>query len=110
MIEWKFTIDFLPKFELLLVKLTHTITYNFDSTDSFILNLLNTNTHVCDFQIQLKGFRSPVVVDLYSATCFHQFLIIDLVSVDACRVKRLQKPYRSHRSNSQNLQELLKCN
>ena len=50
----------------------------------FYLNLLNTNTHICDFEISVKGFRSPLVVDLYVATCFHQFFIVDLVPVNAC--------------------------
>ena len=44
------------------------------------------------------------------AICFHQFLIVDLIPVDAYRVRRLQKPHRSHRSNSQVFQGLLKCN
>ena len=104
MIEWKFTINLNP---LPLVELTNTTMCNFDSTDSFLLNLLNTNFHICNFEISLKGFRSPSVVDLYEAICFHQFLIVNLVSVDACRVRKLQKPHKSHRSNSQVFQELL---
>ena len=34
----------------------------------FYLNLLNTNTHVCDFEIPLKGFGSSAVVDLVAVT------------------------------------------
>ena len=64
---------------------------------------------VCDFEISLKGFRSLSVIDLYAATGFHQFLIVDLVPVDACRVRRLQKPHKSHKSNLQDFQEHLKC-
>ena len=44
------------------------------------------------------------------AICFHQFLIVDLVPIDAYRVRRLQKRHRSHRSNSQFFQGILKCN
>ena len=80
MIEWKSTIDLNPKSQKLsLVEFTNTTTCSFDSTDSSILNLLNTNFHICDFKIPLKGFRSPLVVDFYVATCFHQFLIVDIL-------------------------------
>ena len=48
--------------------LIYTTTCNFESTDSSILNLLHTNTHVCDFEIYLNGFRSPSIVDLYTTT------------------------------------------
>ena len=73
-----------------MVELTNATICSSNSTESSILNLLNTNFHICDFEISLKGFRSPLVVDfyatdLYAATCFHhQFLIVDLVPVDAC--------------------------
>ena len=40
---------------------------------------MNTNSYVYDFEISLKGFRSPLVVDLYAAICFHKFLIVDLL-------------------------------
>ena len=30
--------------------------------------MLNTNSHICDFEIPLKGFRSLAVVDLVVAT------------------------------------------
>ena len=36
-----------------------------------------------------KRFRSPIV-DLVAATRFHQHLIVDLVPLDTCRVRRLQ--------------------
>ena len=48
--------------------LTYTTMCSFESTDSSILNLLHTNTHVCDFEIYLKGFRSPSIVVLYATT------------------------------------------
>ena len=51
---------------------------------SSILILLNTNTYICDFDILLKGFISPSVVDIYATTFFHQFLILDLVPIDVC--------------------------
>jgi len=39
-----------------------------DSIDSFILDLLNTNSHTYDFEIPLKGFKSSIVVDLIATT------------------------------------------
>ena len=68
MMKWKFTINFSLFVKLPLVELTHMTTCNSESTDSSILNLLNTNTHICDFEIPLKGFRSLAVVDLVVAT------------------------------------------
>ena len=103
MIESKSTIDLNLNLMLPLVELINTIMCSSNSIDSSILNLLNTNSHVCDFEIPVKGFRSPSVVDLYVATC----LIVNLVLVYACRVRRLQKSHRSHMSNSQDFQELL---
>ena len=41
------------------------------------------------FDISLKGFRS-LDVDLATATRFHQHLIIDLVPIDTCGIRRLQ--------------------
>ena len=61
------------------VELTNMTTCSFDSTDSSILNLLNTNSHVCDFKIPLKGVKSSSLEDLYAVTCFNQFLIVDLL-------------------------------
>ena len=60
---------------------------NFKSTNSSLLDLQHTSSHAYDLEIPLKGFRSPLV-DLATATRFHQHLIVDLVSVDTCRVKR----------------------
>ena len=38
---------------------------NFESTDSFSPWIYcNTSTHACDFDIPLKDFRSPSIVDL----------------------------------------------
>ena len=51
-----------------LVELTNTTTCNSDSTDSSLLDLLNTSSHAYDFEIPLKGFKSPIVVDLVAAT------------------------------------------
>ena len=53
-IEWKFTIDFLPK-----SKATSCRSYSHDHAELWIyglfyLNLLHTNTHVYDFEIPLK--------------------------------------------------------
>jgi len=72
-----------------LVELTNTTTCSFDSTNSSLLDLQNTSSHTYDFEIPLNGFRS-LVVDLVVTTRFHQHLIVDLVPVDTCRVRRLQ--------------------
>ena len=71
-----------------LVELTNTITCSFNSTNSSLLDLQNTSSHSYDFQIPLNGFRL-LVVDLVVVTRFHQHLIVDLVPIDTCRVRRL---------------------
>ena len=50
------------------VELTNTTTCSSDSTDFSLLDLLNTSSHAYDFEITLKGFKSPIVVDLVAAT------------------------------------------
>ena len=44
------------------VVLTHMTTYNSESTDSFIMNLLNTNTWVCDSENSTQRFRSSTMI------------------------------------------------
>ena len=39
-------------------------------TDSSLLDLQNTSSHTYDFEIPLKSFRSPAIVDLVVATWF----------------------------------------
>ena len=107
MIEWKITINLNSKSKSPQVELTNTTTCSSDSR-LFYLGFAKHKFPVCDFEISLKGFRSPSVVDIYAATCFHQFLIVDLIPINACRVRRLRKPHRSHRGNSQDFQELVK--
>ena len=53
----------------------------------FYLGFAKHKLPICDFEIPLKGFKTLSIVDLYAATCFHQFLIVDLVPIDTCRVK-----------------------
>ena len=53
------------------IELTNTTTCIFDSTDFSLLDLLNKSSHTYDFEIPLKGFRSPIVVDLVATTRFH---------------------------------------
>ena len=60
---------------------------SFTSTDSSLLDLQHTSSHIYDFEISLKDFRSPVG-DLVTTTRFHQHLIVDLVLADTCRVRR----------------------
>ena len=62
MIEWKITIDLNPKSKLPQVELTNTTTCSSDSTDSSILNMLNTNSYVCDFKIPLKGLATQTLL------------------------------------------------
>ena len=88
MIEGKITINLNHK-----SKATSSRTYYHDHVQLrlhklFYLRFSKHKLPVCDFEIPLKGFRSPLVIDLYVATYFHQFLIVNLVSVNACRVRR----------------------
>ena len=59
-----FTINLTLNLLLPLAVLTHTTMCSFESTDSSVLNLLHTNTRVCNFKIPLKSFKLPTVVDL----------------------------------------------
>ena len=60
-----------------------------DTTNSSLLDLLKHKLPRLWNEIPLKGFGSSVV-NLVAATRFHQYLIVDLVSADACGVRRLQ--------------------
>ena len=53
---------------LSLVELTNTITCSSNSTESSLLDLHNTISHAYNFEISLKGFRSPIIVDLVATT------------------------------------------
>ena len=90
------------------VELTNMATYNSNSMDSSLLDLLNTSSHAYDFEIPLKGFKSPIVVDLVAATWFHQFLIVDLLIRQMLVELEGTESLRSHKSNSKNFQEPLK--
>ena len=69
-----------------------------ESTDSFSLWIYyNTSTHACDFEISLKGFRLPSVVDLVAATRFYHHLIVDFTPVDTCVVRRYKTSQISQR-------------
>ena len=87
MIEWKITINLNSKSKSPQVELTNTTTCSSDSR-LFYIGFAKHKFPVCDFEISLKGFRSPSVVDLYVATCFLQFLMVDLILVDICWVRR----------------------
>ena len=69
-------------------------TCNSKFTNSSILNLQCTNTHICDFEISLKGFRSPSVVDLVVATSTTPDLefLQRILLVEDLRKLWLQKP------------------
>ena len=49
----------------------------------FCLGFAKFELLVYDFEIPLNGFKSPLVVGLYAATCFNQFLVVNLILVDA---------------------------
>ena len=49
------TIDLTVNLLLLLVVLTHVTICSFEFTGPSIVKLLQTNTHVCDFETPLKG-------------------------------------------------------
>ena len=87
-----FTIDLTLNLKLPLVVLTHVTTRSSKSTDSSIMNLLHTNTPVCDFEISTQRFSLSIVVDLVVATYLHRYLCLDLFFflVNACWVRRLQ--------------------
>ena len=74
-IEWKIALDLEFKSNVYIyirllphVKLINMTMCSSDSTDSSILDLLNTNSRAYDFKILLKGFRLPLVVDVVATT------------------------------------------
>ena len=58
-----FTIDLTLNLLLSIVVLTHVTTHSSESTNSSIMNLLHTKTHVCDFENPTQRFRSSIAVD-----------------------------------------------
>ena len=50
------------------IELTNMTTCNSNSTDFSLLDLLNTSSHAYNFEMSLKGFRSPIIVDLVATT------------------------------------------
>ena len=71
---------------------------NSESTDSFSSWIYsNTSCLACDFEISLKDFRSPSLVDLNAATMFYQCLIVVLALVDSCVVRRYKTSQISQR-------------
>ena len=79
-----FTIDFSPE-----SKATSCSIYSCDHTQLrihrlFYLNLLKTNTLICDFEISLKGLDHQQLLILYTATYFTSSWIQIFFPVDAC--------------------------
>ena len=62
-----FTIDLTLNLMLPLVVLTHATTRISKSTDSSILNLLNTNTPIFDYEIPLKSLDHQQLLILFTA-------------------------------------------
>ena len=85
-----FTIRFNPKSIATsssnLLTRSHASSKSMDSLFSWIYCI--TSTPTCDFEIPLKGFKSPSVVDLIATTMFYHGLIEDLAPVDSCIVRR----------------------
>ena len=75
---------------------------NFKSTDSFSsCTYCNTNTHACDFEIPLKSFRLPSLVDLCSSN-----QVLPMLDCRSCSCRRLCSQKVQHltdltRSNTQ---------
>ena len=69
----------------------------------------NTSRLACDFEIPLKGFRSPSLVDLDAATSSTKCLIVVLALVDSCVVRRYKNSQISqrvtHKSSKSNQNE-----
>ena len=57
-----------------------------DSFSSWIYS--NTSRHACDFEILLKGFKSPLVMILMQQLCSTKCLIVVFAPVDSCIVRR----------------------
>ena len=74
--------------------LIYTTTCSFESINFSILNLLHTNTHICEFEIYLKSFRSPSIINLYAATSTTLDLKIlqGILSIEDFRKLWVQKP------------------
>ena len=68
-----FTIDLILNLILPLVILTHVTTRNFESTDSSILNLLHTNTLVCDSENPLKTLNHQLCMILLHQLQIYRF-------------------------------------
>ena len=59
------------------------------STNSFSSWIYTNTSHLAyDFEIPLKGFKSPSIMILMQQLCSTKFLTVVLASVDSCVVKR----------------------
>ena len=95
-----FTIDLTLNLLLPLVVLTYVTTCSSESTDSSIMNLLHTNTPVCDFEISTQRFRLSTVIDLLQQLQIYRFQrCIDGILVVTFKGKGTE-PFRSQKSNS----------
>ena len=80
-----------------------------DSIDSFILDLLNTNSYTYDFEIPFKGFKSSIVVDLIATSLDLQVLMVwEWYPVVTLKGESIV-PFRSQKSTSKVIQEHWKC-
>ena len=82
---------------------------SFESTDSSFWTYCNTGTYACDFEISLKGFRSPSLIDLCSSN-----QVIPMLDCRSCSSKRLCSQKVQHlsdliMSNIQVFQKSPKC-
>ena len=68
------------------------------STDSFSSWIYNNTRHLAyDFEIPLKGFRSPLVMILMQQLCSTKCLIVVFAPVDSCVVRRYKTSQISQR-------------
>jgi len=86
--------------------LTHVTIHNSESIDSSIMNMLHTNTHVCDFEISTQRFRSSTVVDLMQKLKPSVTSNMDLISGRCLLSLKVIKPHKSHKSNSKVLKNV----
>ena len=97
-----FTIRFSPKsIATSSSKLLARPRSSFKSTNSFFSwTYCNTSTHTYDFEIPLKGFRSPLAVDLVAATSNLPVLMVwEWFLIMTLKVEGTI-PFRSHKSTS----------
>ena len=103
-----FTIRFNPKSiatsSINLLTQPHASSEFTDSFSSWIYT--NTSTLTCDFEIPLKGFKSPSVMILMQQLCSTKRLILVFTPVDSCVVWRYKTCQISQRVTHKSFQHI----